>query len=238
MSRNLHRMIARVAMMLGGPFMFASLAAADSEPKNPPTVQPPQESRDDEVVDKLRQLGAKVVRGKSLNGESHGVITVTLGGNWHGAADDLKLLKRVSDLEIVSVHGVAITDDDLMQLDGLSRLSVVALFGTKVTAEGAARFAKMNPSVTVDRRGNAMLGISALPDPAGCRITIVLSGSAADLADLRTDDIITRFQDHEIPDFATLTSLIGTCQPNDKVTIELRRREEVLKKEIKLGSWK
>jgi hypothetical protein len=202
-----------------------------------------QELRQDRTLDELKRLGATVTLGNPRTGNADG-IQIVIGTEWRGTTADLKLLKRVPDLEWLQVHGVGITDDDLKHLDGLNRLAEIDLFGSKVTVDGAARLAQLYPGVKIDRRSNAMLGVSGQTDPAGCRITMVQPNSAADRAGLQEQDIVLRFQDQQVPDFETLTTLIGSRNPGDKVTIELRRRDEannrddMLTKEIELGAWK
>jgi S1-C subfamily serine protease len=113
-----------------------------------------------------------------------------------------------------------------------------------VTAAGAARLAQLFPGIKIDRRGNAMLGIAGMTLPLAnqqgtcCRIDRVQAGSAADRAGLLVDDIVLKFQDHAVPDFETLTTLIGACAAGEKVVVELRRGEATLKKEVELGAWK
>ena len=51
-------------------------------------------------------------------------------------------------------------------------------------------------------------------------------------------DIVLKFQDQAVPDFETLTTLIGARAPGEKVTIVLRRGDVTLKKEVELGAWK
>jgi hypothetical protein len=196
-----------------------------------------QEARQGRAMEEIKRLGGLVEVGNPYTGNADG-LHVTLGVEWHGKPSDLKLLKRLPDLERLSVHGVGITDDDLKLLDGLGRLVRVELFGSKVSATGAARLAQMYPGIQIDRRGNAMLGVAGQTDPAGCRITLVQTGSAADRGGLIADDIILRFQEQQVPDFETLTTLIGDRRPGDKVMIELRRGNELLKKEVDLGAWK
>lgn len=236
MSRNLNRLVACLVVSLGG-FVLSSNSSAADEPKNPPTAQPAQVLQDDEAIKDLRQLGASVEVGNPVTGNADG-IHVTLGAEWHGKPPDLKLVKRLPELERLSVHGVGITDDDLKQLDGLGRLVQVELFGSKVTADGTEQLTKTHPGVNIDRRSNAILGVACQTERAGPRVTFVKPGSAADQAGLKADDLIVRFQDHEIADFNSLTNQIGARQPGEKVTIEIRRNSEVLKKEVTLGSWK
>jgi hypothetical protein len=236
MSRNLTPLVARVALLFGGSLISAGLSAA-ADPKDPPTAQSQRELRDDEVLKELGRLGATVRDQKSSGGQPD-TVQIELSGEWHGTSGDLKLLKRVPNLERLRILGVPIADDDLKQFDGLTRLVRVDLFGTKVTSDGVARLTKMYPGIKIDRRGNALLGIAGQADPAGCRVTLVQSKSAADDTGLRANDVITKFGGHEVSNFETLTTLIGDRDSGDKVTIELKRGEEVLKKEVKLGAWK
>jgi PDZ domain len=196
------------------------------------------EIRQQHAIDEIKSLGGSVL-GSPKDG-----LRVILGAEWHGTSTDLALLKRVADLDWFSVRGVALTDDDLKYLEGLQRLEIVELYGTKVTAAGAARLAQLYPGIRIDRRGNAMLGVAGETVPlAGqqgtcCRITVVQPGSAADRGGLLAEDIIVKFQDQAVPDFETLTTLIGARAAGEKVTIELRRGEATLKKEVELGAWK
>jgi hypothetical protein len=194
--------------------------------------------QDDDAIKELRRLGATVIAVKSPDGKSD-EVSVRLGGDWHGTADDFKLLAHVTNLDRLSAFGVPITDDDLKQLDGLNQLTAVLLFGTKVTTDGAARLAKIHQDIHVDRRRtNALFGVAGEDTQAGVRITVVQSGSPADRGGLTPNDIIVKLAGHDVGDFKALVSLIGNSDPGDKVTIELRRDSETLTKEVKLGSWK
>ena len=194
--------------------------------------------RQQHAIDEIKSLGGSVL-GNSKDG-----LRVILGAEWHGTSADLALLKRVADLDWLSVHGVALTDDDLKNLEGLQRLETVELYGSKVTAAGAARLAQLYPGIRIDRRGNAMLGVACDTVPLSnqqgtcCVISLVQPGSAADRGGLLAADIIMKFQDQPVPDFVTLTTLIGARVAGEKVTIEVRRGEATLKKEVELGAWK
>jgi hypothetical protein len=196
------------------------------------------EIRQQHAIDEIKSLGGSVL-GSPKDG-----LRVILGAEWHGAGADLALLKRIPDLDWFSVRGVGLTDDDLKHLEGLQRLEVVELYGSKVTAAGAARLAQLYPGIRIDRRGNAMLGVAGETVPLAsqqgtcCRITVVQSGSAADRGGLAAEDIVVKFQDQPVPDFETLTTLIGARAPGEKVTVELRRGDAILKKVVELGAWK
>jgi hypothetical protein len=196
-----------------------------------------QDTRQGRAIEELRRLGAEVDVGNPDTGNADGLVVV-LGSKWTGNSGDLKLLKRLPDLEKLSVHGVGVTDEDVKQLDGFGRLRAVELYGSKVSAEGAARLARAYPGIRVDRRSSAKLGVAGHSEQAGCRIVRVEGGSPAEKAGIETDDFVVRFQNELVPDFETLTTMIGSRNPGDKVTIELRRGTELLKKEVELGAWR
>jgi S1-C subfamily serine protease len=139
-------------------------------------------------------------------------------------------------MERLSVHGVPMTDDDLSLLEALPRLSSLELFGTKVSLAASQKFGQTHPGIRVDRRSNAKLGI--MGENGSCKIAMVQPGSAAEQAGLLADDVILKFQGHPVNDFAGLTAEIGACEAGDKVTIEVSRAGDTLKKEVTLGAWK
>ena len=193
-----------------------------------------EEVRQGRVLADIRRLGGNVMIGASMIGNPDGV-QIVLESDWHGGAAGLKLLKHVPSLERLSVHGVAMTDADLSLLEALPRLSALELFGTKVTLAASQKFGQTHPGVRVDRRSNAKLGI--MGENGSCKIAMVQPGSAAEQAGLLADDVIVKFRDHPVNDFATLTAEIGACEAGDKVTIEISRGSETLKKEVTLGTW-
>ena len=52
------------------------------------------------------------------------------------------------------------------------------------------------------------------------------------------DDIVLKFAGRGVGDFKALSSLVGTSDPDETVTIELRRGSETITKKLKLGKWK
>lgn len=197
-----------------------------------------QDARQSRAIEEIRRLGGIVGIGNPRSGNADGIM-VTIGEKWQGRSADLKLLKRIPDLELISVHGVGITDSDLKQLEGLPRLSRVELYGAKVSAAGLNWLSQAYPGVDIDRRSSAMLGVACQSDTkAICQVTKVQPDSAAERGGLLVDDIIVKFQDQPVPNFETLTALIAARNPGDKVTIEIRRGNELLKKEVELGAWK
>ncbi len=52
------------------------------------------------------------------------------------------------------------------------------------------------------------------------------------------DDVILKIRGRAVTDFAGLTAEIGAGEPGDKVTLEISRNGDTLKKEVTLGAWK
>jgi serine protease Do len=81
----------------------------------------------------------------------------------------------------------------------------------------------------------ARLGINADPEAKVCKVTKIEAGSAADKAGLKIDDVITGINGKKIVTFDELRAEIEKRKPGDVVTLEVRRGEETLKLEAKLG---
>jgi hypothetical protein len=195
-----------------------------------------EQLRQEQTLAEIRRLGGKVTNGAADPFRNPDGIQIILESEWHGGSAGMKLLKHVPNLQYLSVHGVAMTDADLVQLQGLTRLVSVELFGTKVSMSAARKFAQAHPAAKIDRRGNAKLGIAC--DASPCLITVVQPGSGADQAGLMPGDVVQKFQGRVVNDFAGLTAAIGACTAGDKVTLEISRDGETLRKEATLGEWK
>ena len=70
------------------------------------------------------------------------------------------------------------------------------------------------------------------------RDACVQAGSAAEKAGLQPGDFITHFEGTPVADFDSLTKLISEKYGGDTVKLEVRRDNEMIKKEVKLGQWK
>ncbi len=225
------------ALLAGGLTLLNTSIAAD-----PPKIAAdgaPQVATDDDVLKELRRLGAKVARdAKTTDKASETVAIELLHDNWQGSSENFKLLSRIPNLDRLGIFGVPVTDDDLKQLDGLKHLDRVELFGTKVTADGVARLRGMHSGIVVDRRGTAKLGLAGESNSAGVKIVVVQEGSAAAKAGIVAGDIIVAIDGEEVTEFERLVKQIGAHDAGDKVTLELHRGDDTLKKEVTLGSWR
>ena len=176
----------------------------------------------------------------------------------------LEPIENLEDLTSVTISNTQVTDRGLAQLGELPRLrqlrlwyspigdgaidelvrhkhslAELRLIGTQITPEGAERLKKAFADQVVDYRpGGAFLGIGCDDLPDGCFVSTVQPGTAASNADLRNRDRFVTFGGEKVEDFAKLTALIGKYKPDDRVMVEVMRGEQLLTKEVKLGSWK
>jgi serine protease Do len=79
-----------------------------------------------------------------------------------------------------------------------------------------------------------ILGINGQDDPNGCRITNVFTGSPADTAGLKNDDIIMQFAGQPVKGLLSLQVMIAQRKPGDEVALKVRRGEETLELKAKL----
>ncbi|WP_460759993.1 PDZ domain-containing protein [Niabella terrae] len=84
----------------------------------------------------------------------------------------------------------------------------------------------------------AMLGVLTGPDDKGARITQVTSGTAAEKAGLKTDDIITQVDDSGIGSPRELAEALKDKKPGDKVKITYLRDGKTQTTTAALTEWK
>jgi S1-C subfamily serine protease len=82
--------------------------------------------------------------------------------------------------------------------------------------------------------------LGTVPDmtdsPGGVRLLGVRTGSPAEQAGLRGDDIITRIGDMNVPDLQAMTDALRSHQPGDTVEITVKRGRDVTTLRATLGS--
>jgi serine protease Do len=79
------------------------------------------------------------------------------------------------------------------------------------------------------------IGVSLQDEEDECKITDVKKGSPADEADLKAGDVVLRFNKRKFTDVDELIALIHRRRPGDWVSLEVRRGDEVLTLDVKLG---
>lgn len=93
---------------------------------------------------------------------------------------------------------------------------------------------------SVFRSNRAMLGVTTEKnsDGNGAKVTQLTKGSAAEKMGLKVGDVITKVDDEEITDFHSLSKVIGSHDPGDKVTVTFMREGKEQKATGELGKAK
>jgi S1-C subfamily serine protease len=92
----------------------------------------------------------------------------------------------------------------------------------KLSAQALVDFRTARPDVEIARRGKALLGIAGETVPEGCRVVSVVPGLAARGAGLQSGDIITELDGNPVKGYESLTELLLTRQPGDKVRLVIK----------------
>jgi S1-C subfamily serine protease len=80
-----------------------------------------------------------------------------------------------------------------------------------------------------------ILGVRGVKDVDTAKIATVGKDSPAERAGIHAGDIVTKFGDHEIKDFASLVQAVLDHEPGDQVAVELKRGEESVSVSVVLG---
>lgn len=136
--------------------------------------------------------------------------------DWKGTAADLWHFTRLAhhrDLTIYSIKGNSVDINDLFVLASELR------------------------GLAVQERG-ACLGIVSAPFGGLCRVGLVVKNSAADKGEIEAGDEIIGLDEGDIRSFPHLVQTLQDYKIGDEVTFTVIRDGEILKKVVKLGSWR
>jgi hypothetical protein len=204
-------------------------------------------SRQERVLNRLRQLGAAITTQSLSTGEIFNV-DISIGEGWRGSTHDLAALKRVPSLQSLHIYVDSVDDEAVKHLEPLKQLTTLDLFGTRISDDGFKRLEKSLAGTQIGRRKGGMLGVRGDPTSqgGGCLVTTVVPGSAAEKAGLQAGDVITKFEGEAVEDFNGLTKLISTKGGGEAVAIEFQRQVQVgekvekqtLVKKATLDQWK
>lgn len=78
------------------------------------------------------------------------------------------------------------------------------------------------------------IGLSGEPGLEKCRVKTVRKDSPADKAGVREGDIVTKMDERDVTDFASLKLLIEEKQPGDDIRLTLQRAEQILEVKLKV----
>lgn len=240
------------------------------------------EQRSVQALADLESLGAKINRTEILNGfaAEEMIESIELGPDFKGEEDDLRRLRWLDDVPILTLAGEKVTDSWIARVASLRALTQLHLYQTKVTDSGLSELEnhpsiqqlgiyyvpvtdaglkhlqkmpalhtlklygtrvsretveqlKLDRGPTVDHRRGAFMGVGCIGDGT-CIISTIHEDSPADKAGLRQEDVLVRFADVEVTDFKKLTSEISKLDVGDEVEVEVERRVEDDRGDIKI----
>jgi len=80
-----------------------------------------------------------------------------------------------------------------------------------------------------------VLGVSGVENSKVAKLATVGKESPAEKAGIKKGDVVVKFGDKDVSDFASLKAAVLDHQPGDKVTVQLKRGEESLDVTVTLG---
>ncbi len=134
-------------------------------------------------------------------------------------------------------------DEGLKQVARLKKLhTLYRIEGHQVSDEGILRLRSALPSLEIQVRAAAKLGIEHTPDfgfrgEQGCKITGVKPGEAAANAGLRSGDVILQFAGQTINNFDSLVEILRRYNPGDTVDTTVYHDNEVRTYHLTLTGW-
>lgn len=185
----------------------------------------------------VMKMGAIEKQRYDIGGQTY-IAHLHLGEEWKGGDEGMRRVRDLENVQRLSIHSAPIGDQGLAHLHGMDGLLRLELYGTLVSQAGVEAFRKAMPTVEVDFRGGAMLGVGGMPHPQGAQVNFVQADSAAWKAGIHPGDIITKFNNQGFQGFEGLTAHIARCRPGEKATLELLRDGKVVTKEVQFGQWK
>jgi hypothetical protein len=179
------------------------------------------QARSKHAVARIKELGGKVKpvalpRGIQFpDDEEPPVAQIILRKSWKGGDEGLAFLKRVATLQTVYI-----------------------VKGANVSEEALEQFQRARPNIVIQRRGEAMLGVSCTSDGTALQIRIVQPNSAAEKCGLQEGNEIVRYESEDVTTFERLIEITSTRSAGDNVTLEVRREGKLLPPIVAtLGEW-
>jgi hypothetical protein len=167
-------------------------------------------------------------------GVEGGVHAVSLGKEWKGGVEGLKLLKDVMHLNSVEMSDLEVTDAHVTHLAQVSELRQLNLQRCRFDRKAVEKLKKARPELAVLTFGDAVLGISGESQGEGFHVSFVAPNSGAHAAGIHVDDVITHIDGEVLQTFERLTHIIASHTTGDKVKVEVVRHGKKLTVEATL----
>ncbi len=152
---------------------------------------------------------------------------------------DLELIKNFSNLELLELSYIDVSDDILSTLAELPVSQSLRLYGTKVSRAGAEQLAKQLDGIDIYCGAGGYLGVAT--EQSNTTVTKVIHGSGAWLGGIQELDELLSIDGVTIKNFADLRGELGNHIVGDKIVIALRRpitnsESQFLELEVTLGA--
>jgi PDZ domain len=195
------------------------------------------EIKNDIAAHAIQELGGRILEQQfDLRWPQETHQLVILDDNWRGGDAGLKHLAGLRDLGSVTIIRTDVTREGLDQLSGIGSLQSLQLYGTQLDDSDKTALAQAMPSVEIDYRRGALLGIKGV-EAGPAQVQSVQPGSAAAAADLRKGDIIQNFNGKPVADFKELTGEIAACRAGEAATLKIQRDGHTMEIKVTLGRW-
>lgn len=178
--------------------------------------------RQSKAVEKLERLGAIIHESEiSVERPRPRIEHVMFGRDWTGEEKDIRLIERLEDFRQVDVPAP----------------TIYVVKGVAISEETKFAIRVHLPTLDIQTRGPAQLGVTNAATAVGCVIAKVTPDSAADRAGLKAWDQIVEIDGKPIESFNGLIETIGEKEPGDTVSIVHIREGQTLRGEAKLSGW-
>jgi hypothetical protein len=131
-------------------------------------------------------------------------------------------------------------DADKLNQEGMVKVAALAENLVRALADRDGRLAYVKPKAETQStpRGNgAWLGTipSYGTDSGGVKLAGVSAGSPAEAAGLQAKDVLVKLNGAPIDNIYDFTNALGGCRPGQEIEVVVKRGEETVTKQIKLG---
>lgn len=182
--------------------------------------------REQRALEHFQELGGTIqypLPGRAILDEQEPnasvIDSVVITRRWKGGDEGLKYVRRLTRFQlerrIYRVNGAPVSDAAIEQLEQA---------GFRVEPRGALL------GIT---NGGGPIGV----DIEGCEVDSIKPDSPAEKAGLQENDVITKFNEHAVPDFKDLIELLKAAEPGQKATLTVQRAGTMLQIPVELGDW-
>ena len=165
---------------------------------------------------------------------------VIINDKWRGGESAFEAIQDLPNIYSVQISNIAVTKKMFAALDACD-VKILTMAQCDLKSEHLFDYSVNNPNTYITVRGKALLGVQGnvgrFADDE-CVISVVVEDGPADKAGVRSGDIIVRVDKKRIYSFNDLVFYIAGKNPNDKVTVSVRRRTgEIDKLEVTLAEY-